>query len=292
MAKTVRFGSIPTGSCLPAGRHRQNFRLRKFFGRLNAHERPGSAKIGHSSQHFPGPNAYCKVNAAMRASKRLGWEQVRKGVGILLWLAGHIINFLTLSAAFVYAIGAIFWMHAPVPDVLQATAMMALLPLGLAWLCWRGGKRLKETPPAVRLSPRKRWLLAFIGIAVVVAGATITRRGLREYECSVDRSRNTAADEAETRRNGFERVCEGDLARFDISFRSIASATQKLAFTPVDLTHTLFAPLQSLGGKTELAGDIPSRLYRGFRTPDGHRLTLFEHDMSADGSSTLRDPAR
>ena len=226
----------------------------------------------------------------MRASKRLGWEQVRKGVGILLWLAGHIINFLTLSAAFVYAIGAVFWMHAPVPDVLQATAMMALLPLALAWLCWRGGKRLKETTPAVRLSRKKRWLLAFIGIAVVVAGATITRRGLREHECSVDRSRNTAAHEAETRRNGFERVCEGALARFDVSFRSIATATQKLTFTPVDLTHTPFAPLQSLGGKTELVGDIPSRLYRGFRTPDGHRLTLFEHDMSADGSSTWRDP--
>jgi hypothetical protein len=215
---------------------------------------------------------------------------VRKGVGILLWLAGHIISFLTLSAAFVYVIGAVFWMHAPVPDLLQATAMMALMPLGLAWLCWRGGKHLKEKTPAVRLSPKTRCLLAVIGIAVVVSSAAIIRRGLSEYECRLDRSRNTAAHEAEERRNGFERVCEGDLARFEISFSSIATATQKLAFSPVDLTHTPFASIQSLGGKTELVGDIPSRLYRGFRTPDGHRLTLFEHDMSADGSSTWRDP--
>jgi len=36
--------------------------------------------------------------------------------------------------------------------------------------------------------------------------------------------------------------------------------------------------------------DVPSRLYRGFRLPDGHVLTLSEQDMSADGSSTWRDP--
>lgn len=36
--------------------------------------------------------------------------------------------------------------------------------------------------------------------------------------------------------------------------------------------------------------DVPSILYRSFRLPDGHTLTLYEHDMSADGSSTWRNP--
>jgi hypothetical protein len=45
-----------------------------------------------------------------------------------------------------------------------------------------------------------------------------------------------------------------------------------------------------LGGRAESVGDVPSRLYRGFRMPDGHRVTLFEHDMSADGSRSWRDP--
>ncbi len=31
-------------------------------------------------------------------------------------------------------------------------------------------------------------------------------------------------------------------------------------------------------------------LYRGFRTTDGHKVTLFEQDMSVDGVSTWRDP--
>jgi len=52
---------------------------------------------------------------------------------------------------------------------------------------------------------------------------SVVRTGLREYQCSVDRTRNAATHAADTRRNGFERVCEGDLARFDISFRSIAA---------------------------------------------------------------------
>lgn len=117
------------------------------------------------------------------------------------------------------------------------------------------------------------------------------------YECHSGPAPGTPAyaeaharKEAETRRNGFERVCEGDLARFDISFKSIASATRDLAFTPVDLTHTPFARLESLGGRAESISDVRSRLYRGFRMPDGHILTLSEQDMSADGSRSWRNP--
>lgn len=69
-----------------------------------------------------------------------------------------------------------------------------------------------------------------------------------------------------------------------------AKATRKLAFTPVDLTHTPFAQFESLGGRAESVVDVPYRLYRGFRMPDGHQVTLFEHDMSADGSRSWRDP--
>jgi hypothetical protein len=215
---------------------------------------------------------------------------VKNGVGILLWLVGLIVGLLTLVAALIYAVSAVVWMHAPLLDVLQVTGEMALLPLGLAWLCITIGRRMRVAAPAAARSPVKRWVLACIGITMIIACTTLVRTGLTEYQCSVDRSRNATKHEAETIKNGFERVCEGDLARFDIRFRPLEAATRRLAFTPVDLTHTPFAQLESLGGRTEYVDDVPSRLYRGFRTSDGHRLTLFEQDMSADGSSSWRHP--
>lgn len=57
---------------------------------------------------------------------------MKNGVGILLCLVGLIVSLLTLVAAFVYAVSAVVWLHAPVLDVVQVTAKMALLPLGLA----------------------------------------------------------------------------------------------------------------------------------------------------------------
>lgn len=56
------------------------------------------------------------------------------------------------------------------------------------------------------------------------------------------------------------------------------------------MTHTPFAQLESAGARAEYKGDVPAALYRGFRLPDGHTLILYEHDMSADGGSTWRDP--
>jgi hypothetical protein len=215
---------------------------------------------------------------------------VKNAVGLLLWLAGHVINVLTLCAAVVYLFGVVVWMHAPLLGALGVTAAMAVLPLALAWACRMVGKRLRGTLPAATPSPARRWLLAGAGIVFVVACASLVRSGLKEYQCGVDRSRNWAAHAAETRRNGFERVCEGDLARFDISFESLASSMRKLAFTPVDLTHTPFAQFENLGGRAEFEVGVPSILYRGFRMPDGHRVTLYEHDMSADGSRSSRAP--
>jgi hypothetical protein len=215
---------------------------------------------------------------------------VKKAIGTLLWFAGHIINVLALFAAVVYLFGTVVWMHAPLFGVLQVGAPMALLPLVLAWLCRRIGKRLRDNSPALPASPMKRWLLVCIGIATVGAFATIVRTGVNEYQCSVDRSRNAATHAAVTRKNGFERVCESDLARWHVSFLPNAIATRNLAFTPVDLTHTPFAGFESLGSRAETVVDVRSRLYRGFRMPDGHRVTLSEQDMSADGSTSWRDP--
>jgi hypothetical protein len=121
-----------------------------------------------------------------------------------------------------------------------------------------------------------------------VAPTVIT--ALNQYRCSIDPSRTMAARELQLRRDGFEHVCKGDLDRFSVAFGSIEKAVRQLAFTPVNLTKTPFAGLEGLGAKTEFESEVPSRLYRGFRTADGHRLTLFEHDMSADGSSTWRNP--
>lgn len=210
--------------------------------------------------------------------------KLKRAIGLLLWSAGHVVNALALLAAGMYVLFCTVWLHAPLPDVLRVTAMMTLPVLGLAWLCRWGGRRLWK--PASPSSPAQRWLLAGAGIAVAIACGAIVRTGVREYRCSVDRSRHAV----DTLTNGVERVCAADLDRFDIAFQSLATATRKLAFTPVDLTHTPFAQLESLGGRAESVGDVPSRLYRGFRLPDGHRVTLFEHDMSADGSRSWRDP--
>lgn len=98
-----------------------------------------------------------------------------------------------------------------------------------------------------------------------------------------------ARQAAEVKKNGYQRVCETNLERFDISFSSKDLADADLAFTPVDLAGTPFAQLTKLGLMVEPVNGIPSRLYRGFRMPDGRRLTLFEHDMSADGTSMWRD---
>ncbi|WP_322402340.1 hypothetical protein [Massilia luteola] len=215
---------------------------------------------------------------------------MKKAIGLLLWLAGHAVNVLTLAGACVYLWGVVVWMHAPLAGALGVTAAMALLPLALAWVCTTIGKHLWKNLPVAAPSPARRWLLAGAGIVFVVACGSLVRAGLAEHQCGVDRSRTWATRDADTRRNGFERVCPGDLARFDISFKSLASSTRKLAFTPVDLAHTPFARFESLGGRAESVGDVPSRLYRGFRMPDGHRVTLFEHDMSADGSRSWRAP--
>jgi hypothetical protein len=167
---------------------------------------------------------------------------------------------------------------------------MALPAFGLAWLCRRIGKRLRDDAPGPVHSPAKRWLLAGVGIVAVGACAMVVHSGVKEYECQAGRSRQGDGGQLAAQRNGFERVCPGDLARFDIGFLPDPIATRKLAFTPVDLSHTPCARLEGLGSRAETVVDVRSRLYRGFRTPDGHRLTLFEQDMSADGSTSWRDP--
>lgn len=103
-------------------------------------------------------------------------------------------------------------------------------------------------------------------------------------------ARQEAQRASEEKTNGFLRVCEADLQRYSVTFVSMVAATLGLAFEPVDLRNTPFAKLDSLGGRSETVTDTKSRLYRGFRTPEGYTLTLFEHDMSADGSSMWRDP--
>ncbi|MGZ8341454.1 MAG: hypothetical protein ACXWU9_17950, partial [Telluria sp.] len=99
-----------------------------------------------------------------------------------------------------------------------------------------------------------------------------------------------ALKSSDLKQNGFLRVCEADIERYDISFHPASVAEARLAFPPVDLSRTPFAHFKSLGGRAERVADTRSRLYRGFRMPDGHTLTLLEHDLSADGSSIWRDP--
>ncbi|ALK98423.2 hypothetical protein AM586_21755 [Massilia sp. WG5] len=63
-----------------------------------------------------------------------------------------------------------------------------------------------------------------------------------------------------------------------------------LSFQPVNLSSTQFAHFKSLGAMIEPDNTAHTRLYRGFLMPDGHTVTLFEQDMSVDGTSTSRAP--
>lgn len=105
-----------------------------------------------------------------------------------------------------------------------------------------------------------------------------------------DYAKRRAQHAAEEKANGFSRVCEANLQRYSVTFMPMAAATLGLDFKPVDLRGTPFAKLDSLGGRSESVNGTASRFYRGFRTPEGYRLTLFEHDMSADGSAMWRNP--
>ena len=97
----------------------------------------------------------------------------------------------------------------------------------------------------------------------------------------------------EAKNRGYQQVCEADLERFRIAFgpldASVASVAG-VAFPPVALSGTPFSRFTALGALSEPDNSARSRLYRGFRLPDGHAVTLFEHDMLADGSSMARDP--
>lgn len=120
--------------------------------------------------------------------------------------------------------------------------------------------------------------------------ATSERCGLGVPPGAPGYAEDQARKAADVRQNGFLRVCDADLQRYDISFSPIAAVVNGLAFRPVDLSQTPFAGFQSLGGAAEADNDTKSRFYRGFRMADGHELTLFEDDMSADGSRMWRDP--
>jgi hypothetical protein len=225
---------------------------------------------------------------------------VKKSVGILLLSFGHLLNMLVLLAAVVYAWGMIVWMHAPIVGVVEAIAVAALVPLAVAWGFRAAGRRAMSCMPAAQglqrnmplapLSPLKKRLRVGVGVVATVGVMVLTWNAYTEFQCASDPSRFTPAAKAEAIKNGFTRVCRSDVSRYDISFGSLDGAIRKLAFTPVDLTHTPFAAFKSLGGSVESITDVPARLYRGFQMPDGHRLTLSEHDMSADGVRTYRHP--
>jgi len=101
-----------------------------------------------------------------------------------------------------------------------------------------------------------------------------------------------AQREAELARKGYVIVCSAALDRYALPphLQPLATATAGLAIVPVDLSRTPFAQFRSLGGMPETVGDIKSRFYRSFRDSKGHTLTLFEHDMLADGVRSYRDP--
>ncbi|NML59608.1 hypothetical protein HHL21_00575 [Massilia sp. RP-1-19] len=144
-----------------------------------------------------------------------------------------------------------------------------------------------------------RWIWIGIGAIGVIAYTLLSRAAPVPGEsCGLGMAPGTpgfaAAEErerAEVRKNGFLHVCEANLERYKISFEPMSRAYEDLAFPPVELARTPFSQFKSIGGMAEGVSKTKSRLYRGFQMPGGHIVTLFEHDMSADGTSISRNPA-
>lgn len=143
----------------------------------------------------------------------------------------------------------------------------------------------------------KRWAIFGIAVALVAGVGELEQAQAADVSCGLGPppgSPNFAAAmarrEAEVRERGYELVCEGDLARYDIPWKTRPLADTRLAFAPVDLAHTPFARFEDMGNQVETIVGKRSRLYRRFRMPDGHSLVLSEQDMSADGTHMQRDP--
>lgn len=137
--------------------------------------------------------------------------------------------------------------------------------------------------------------LTLIAIAAIAAGyAFVSSAGSVDAPRKLAAAASACSSEAQAvvMRDGVQRVCAHDLARFDVSARlkPLPLALAGLDFQPVDLADTPLAGFTSLGGASEAVNTTHSRLYRSFRMPDGRTVTLFEHDLSADGSRSWRDP--
>lgn len=99
-----------------------------------------------------------------------------------------------------------------------------------------------------------------------------------------------ARRQQQTRERGYELVCDADLERYDIPWKTRPLDSVRLVFEPIDLARTPFAMLEDKGNQVETIADKRSRLYRRFGLSDGHVVVLSEHDMSADHSHSWRDP--
>jgi hypothetical protein len=146
----------------------------------------------------------------------------------------------------------------------------------------------------------RRYLGLGVLLTTIILFATLTRAsdslgstvacGLGLAPDALGYAEQQAQRALDAKRNGYERVCDANLDRYRIAFDAFPTATADLAFQPVELAATPFARFTGLGGKSEVFNDVRSRLYRGFRTPEGHTVTVFEHDFSADGTIASRHP--
>lgn len=127
------------------------------------------------------------------------------------------------------------------------------------------------------------------GVAAPACIQDATQDTTQEAPASAPRR---AHAQEEAARSGYRRVCPADLARFEVrsNLKPLPLVLAGLDFQPVDLADTPLARFTSLGGMAGTVGQTRSRLYRSFRMSDGHTLTLYEHDQSADGSGGGLDP--
>lgn len=65
---------------------------------------------------------------------------MKKILGKLSWIAGTLLNAVTVVLMVIYLFGVLVWMHAPLIPALLLTLAMALPPFGLAWLLRRWGR--------------------------------------------------------------------------------------------------------------------------------------------------------
>lgn len=71
-------------------------------------------------------------------------SRTKKTIGTVISITAGLIAVLGTGATAIYAIFMVIWFHAPILSVLMVSLPVALIFLGLAWLCNKAGVMVRR----------------------------------------------------------------------------------------------------------------------------------------------------